>query len=74
MACAIRSWRDARQLQVELEAGHALGRAAELEVHVAVVILAADDVVEQRVALESSCPSSSNSVTRPTLMPRHRAA
>ena len=45
MASDISVMRDAGQLQVELEARDALGRATELEVHVAVVILAADDVV-----------------------------
>ena len=36
-----------RELEVELEAGDAVAGAAELEVHVAEVILAADDVGEE---------------------------
>ena len=42
---------DAGQLEIKLEAGDALRRAAELEIHVAVVILTADNVGEEGVAL-----------------------
>ena len=43
---------DALELEVELEAGDSLFGSAELEVHVAEVILAADDVGQQGVAGE----------------------
>ena len=44
--------RDAGELEVELEAGHACVGAAELEVHVAIMILAAEDVGEDEVTLK----------------------
>ena len=52
MASAMMEMGDAGQLEVELEAGDARVGAAELEVHVAVVILAAEDVGEDEVALQ----------------------
>ena len=45
---------DARQLEVELEAGDAARGAAELEIHVAEMIFAADDVGEERVAIQAA--------------------
>ena len=53
---------DAVDLQVELDAGDAVLRAGDLEVHVAVVVLVADDVGEQD-------PLVSPSFTRPIEMP-----
>ena len=52
MASAMSLRRDAGELEVELEAGDAVVGAAEFEVHVAVVIFAAEDVGEEEVALE----------------------
>ena len=43
---------NAGELQVELEAGDAVLGAAQFEIHVAVVILGAEDIVEHQITLQ----------------------